>query len=222
MAAVRVLAHVHAVWWDKAKDPALEWLPTMVGPRIEFVDDLLVQILPVFLEGFAHVLPAGGQEVYERFVGNYLNVNRIIADRSPWTMVHQDFRVENLLFGPSGSGRVVVLDWQGVGRGPGAYDLAYILGGSMTPELRRSHEQVLLAAYHGQLVSLGVANYSLEQLWDDYKLAHLMGGLATAIVLGGGMDLSNERGSQLVATMASRHAQAALDHDGLQRLKKLA
>jgi hypothetical protein len=35
------------------------------------------------------------------------------------------------------------------------------------------------------------------------------------------MDLSNERGLKLLATMSNRHAAAALDHDGLERLKKI-
>ncbi len=220
-AAVRVLAHVHAAWWDKAQDPSLEWIPTMTGPRIEFVDQLLQQILPVFLEGFAKYLPDGGVEIYEKFAGNYLNINTVLAGRSPWTLVHQDYRVENLLFGPPGSGEVVVLDWQGIGRGPGGYDLAYILGGSMSPGTRREHERELVESYHSQLRELGINGYSADQLWDDYGHAQLMGGLATAMVVGGGMDLSNERGVELIATMASRHVAAAMDHDGLKRLDAL-
>lgn len=220
-AAVEVLAHIHAAWWGRAQDETLAWVPTMTGPRIEFVDQLLVQILPVFLEGFAQYLPPGGQAVYERFAGNYLNINTVLAERSPWTLVHQDYRVENLLFGPPGSGQVVVLDWQGIGCGPGAYDLAYILSGSMTPELRREHERVLVDAYHQRLGSLGISGYSADQLWDDYGHAQLMGGPATAMVTGGGMDLSNERGVQLIATMASRHVTAALDHGALERLAAL-
>ena len=46
MAAVKVLAAVHAVWWNRAKSPEMEWIPSMVGPRIEFVDQHLLQILP--------------------------------------------------------------------------------------------------------------------------------------------------------------------------------
>lgn len=220
-AAVRVLAHVHAAWWDQAQTEALEWIPTMIGPRIEFVDQMLTQILPVFLEGFASYLPPGGVEIYERFAGSYLSINKVIAGRSPWTLVHQDFRVENVMFGPTGSGEVVVLDWQGIGRGPGAYDLAYILSGSMEPDLRRAHETQLVQAYHQQLQQLGVSDYSFEQLWDDYGLAQLQGGLATSMFTGGGMDLSNERGVQLVATMASRHVAAALDHNGAERLDNI-
>lgn len=218
-AAVSVLAHIHAVWWGRAQAPDLEWIPTMTGPRIEYVDQLLTQILPVFLEGFAKYLPDDGAELYKRFAGNYLKINKVLAGRSPWTLVHQDYRVENLLFGPPGSGRVVVIDWQGIGRGPGAYDLAYILGGSMSSKLRRAHEKDLVTTYLERLMGLGVTDYSFDQLWDDYGHAQLMGGLATAMVVGGGMDLSNERGVELCATMAARHARAALDHDGLERLR---
>jgi len=219
--AVEVLASVHAVWWDRVQVPELDWIPTMVGPRIEFVDQVMPQFYPVFAQGFEQYLPEGGLEIYKLFTGNYLKLTTEIASRSPWTLAHQDYRVENLMFGPAGSGEVIILDWQGIGRGPGAYDLAYILGGSMETGLRRKHEQQLVSAYHERLVERGVKDYSAEQLWEDYGHAHLLGGLATSMFTGGSLDLSNERGLQLVATMANRHAAAALDHDGLARLKKI-
>jgi len=213
-AAVKVLASIHAVWWDKVQVPEMEWILAMTGPRIEYVDQLLEQILPVFLEGFGHCLPPGGSELYTTFAGNYLNFNKTLANRSPWTLAHQDYRVENLMFGAPESDEVMVIDWQGIGRGPGVYDLSYLLGGSMSVELRRAHETELVTIYHEQLCRSGVGGYSFEQAYADYGFAHLMGGLATAMVTGGSMDLSNERGKQLVETMASRHITAALDHDG--------
>jgi hypothetical protein len=217
-AAVTVLANIHTAWWDNAQTQELDWIPTMIGPRIEFVDQMLVDIFPVFAEGFSKYLPAGGIEIYEQFAGNYQKINQTLAARSPWTIAHQDFRVENMMFGDPGSGEVVVLDWQGIGRGPGVYDLAYILGGSMDIELRREHEDSLVRTYHDQLIASGVTDYTFAQAWDDYGHAHLMGGLATSMVTGGSMDLSNERGLQLIASMSERHVTAALDHDGAQRL----
>ncbi|HAF38815.1 MAG TPA: aminoglycoside phosphotransferase, partial [Gammaproteobacteria bacterium] len=86
--------------------------------------------------------------------------------RSPWTIAHQDYRVENLMFGPEGSGEVMVIDWQGIGRGPGAYDLAYLLGGSMDVQLRRDNERDLVKAYHDQLVLSGITGYSFEQAFE--------------------------------------------------------
>ncbi len=220
-AAVTVLAKIHAVWWDSVQTEEYEWIPSMIGPRIEFVDQMLTQIFPVFSEGFGKYLPEGGLEVFELFAGNYINVNNVIAGRSPWTLVHQDYRVENVLFGPEGSGEVVVLDWQGIGRGPGTYDLAYILGGSMETALRREHERDLVQAYYDSLIESGVQNYAFDQVWEDYKIGHLQGGLATSLVTGGSMDQSIERGVQLVITMATRHSQAALDHGGLEFLRSL-
>jgi hypothetical protein len=89
----------------------------------------------------------------------------------------------------------------------------------MDVQLRRDHERELVKAYHDQLLQCGITGYSFEQTFEDYAFAHLMGGLATAMVTGGTMDLSNDRGKQLVETMARRHVTAALDHDGLARAK---
>ncbi len=221
-AAVTVLAHVHATWWDRVQTPELEWIPSMVSERIQQLDPVLVQLLPAFLDGFGQHLPPGGREIYEAFAGNYLKLTTVFAQRSPWTLAHQDYRVENLLFGSQPNADVVVLDWQGIGRGPGAYDLAYVLSGSMSSDIRRQAEADLLQAYHQQLVALGVSGYGLDALKEDYALAQLMGGLATPLLIGGGMDLSNDRGVELIATMAGRHVTAALDHQGLDRLLEIA
>lgn len=220
-AAVRVLAGIHALWWDDVQNPQMEWIPPMTGPRIAFVDEILPGVFPTFIDGFRDYLPPGGLEIFTAFVGNYMKINTVLAQRSPWTLAHQDFRVENLMFNTEVDESVVVLDWQGIGRGPGAYDLAYLLGGSMTTELRRAHEWELVAAYHEKLQASGITGYSLQQCREDYALAHLMGGLATPVLIGGAMDLSNERGVSLVATMAARHASAALDHDGMKRLQEI-
>lgn len=217
-AAVEVLASIHAIWWDDVQNDAMSWIPSMTSARIEFMDQFLPTVFTAFADGFRDLLPPGGFEVYETFVGNYLKLTKVISDRSPWTLVHQDYRVENLMFSKDDPSSVIVLDWQGIGRGPGAYDLAYILGGSMAPNLRRENEQALLQTYHSTLQAQGVSNFSLEQCTDDYALSQLMGGLATPILIGGAMDLSNERGKTLIATMATRHVQAALDHNGLERL----
>lgn len=220
-AAVRVLANVHATWWDRARSGELDWIPSMVGDRIAGLVPVLQGLLPSFLDKFADALPPGGQALFEAFPRSYVEIMQHLAADSPWTLVHQDFRVENLLFGATDAERVVVLDWQGIGRGPGAYDLAYSLGGSMASDLRRANEDSLLSAYHQQLTARGVTGYDRVALREDYAVAMLTGGLATPLLIGGGMDLSNERGLELISTMARRHAQAALDHDGLARLKRI-
>ena len=112
----------------------------------------------------------------------------------------------------------MVIDWQGIGRGPGMYDVAYVLGGSMPIESRREHESDLVAAYHARLVENKVTKYTLEQARTDYEFAHFLGGLATSVFAGATLDLANADGYELVATMANRHFTAALDHGGLESM----
>ena len=200
--------------WDKGRDEAFDWIPSMTGPRIEYVDQLLLQILPAFEAGFAKDLSADQLSIFRGFAGNYLKINSILAERSPWTIAHQDYRVENMMFADDAVTQVIVSEHH-------VYDLSYILSGSMDIELRRAHEGALVEHYHQTLEEAGVTNYSKAQAWRDYQHAQLMGGLATAMVAGGNLDLSNERGQQLVASMAIRHSQAALDHGGLDLLASL-
>jgi hypothetical protein len=113
-----------------------------------------------------------------------------------------------------------VFDWQGIGRGPGIYDLCYFLGGSLTVEDRRTHEQHLVQAYHDRLVERGITNYSFETLWHDYRFGHLTS-CSTAVLVGATFDLANERGRALVDALASRHFQAVVDHDATAMLSEL-
>jgi hypothetical protein len=209
-AALRILADVHAAWWGRVQVPELEWIPTMTGDRIAYVDQLLPQLWPVAGPIIADALPPGGAELGEAFSHSYLKLQQRYSSR-PWTLVHQDYRVDNLLVGNPADDEVVVIDWQGIGRGPAGYDVAYLLGGSMKVEDRRTHERELVAAYHQRLSDRGV-EYSFEQVWDDYCYAHALGGLAVTLVAAATLDTTSDRSKALVACMAERHFTAALDH----------
>ena len=210
-AAVRVLASVHAAWWGRVQTDELAWIPSMVHDRIRMVDQLLPQVWPGFAATFGDALPAGGVELGERFSRSYFALQESFVTR-PWTLAHQDYRAENMLFGDPAADEVVVIDWQGLGRGPGAYDVAYVLGGSLPVDERRTHERALVNEYAARLRSHGV-DYDATRVWDDYRYAHALGGLATSVFAGATLDLSNERGRHLIETMAARHFTAALDHD---------
>ncbi len=210
-AAVKVLAEVHAAWWGKVQTPQLEWIPSMVHDRIRMVDGMLPQVWPGFAATFAAALSPEAVALGERFSRSYFHLQEGFVSR-PWTLAHQDYRVENMLFGDPARDEVVVIDWQGIGRGPGAYDVAYVLGGSLPIEDRRAHERELVAAYHERLTASGV-DYPADAVWEDYCYAHALGGLATTLFAGATLDLSNERGKALITSMAQRHFTAALDHD---------
>lgn len=211
-AAVRVLADIHAAWWGKVDTPELEWIPECAGPRIEMVGEMMPGIMPIFIQHFADRLPEGGVEHAEWFGAHIVDAYKALAAKTPMTLIHSDYRVENILFGDPAADEVVVIDWQGMARGPAIYDVAYLLSGSLDVELRRAHERDLVNTYVARLAERGV-DYPAEQAWDDYRLGNTVGGLATSVFAGATLDLANERGFELIAAMAARHFAAAIELD---------
>jgi hypothetical protein len=81
----------------------------------------------------------------------------------------------------------------------------------MATEDRRAHERVLLERYHSGLVAGGVADYSFDELYDDYRTCLVT--QLTIPVIGQSMDPGNDRGRKLMDTMVERTFIAIDDHD---------
>jgi Phosphotransferase enzyme family len=218
--AVLTMADLHAGWWGKVQTPQMEWVPSVVHARIEGLSQMWPALWMGFNAKFAYTLPVGGATAGELISTHYWGVMNKIA-QWPWTLLHQDYRVDNMFFDSDNRDEpVVVIDWQGIGRGPGIYDLCYFLGGSLTIEDRRANERALVEAYHARLVERGIADYPLERLWHDYRFGHLTS-CSTAVLVGATFDVANERGVALVETLASRHFQAVVDLDSISLLSEL-
>ena len=168
-AAIKTLAGLHASWWGKVDVPEVEWVPSVVHERIQTFAQMWPMLWEMYVPKFQHVLPEGAIEF-----GNWLSINyfKLVEEfaTSPWTLLHLDYRADNLMFDKdlSDPNAVVVIDWQSVGRGPAGYDLAYLLGGSVTVADRRAHEVEWLHEYHDEITRLGV-DYSFENLWKRCK-----------------------------------------------------
>jgi aminoglycoside phosphotransferase (APT) family kinase protein len=129
------------------------------------------------------------------------------------TVVHGDFRLDNMLFGtPAGGRPLTVVDWQTVGLGPGPRDVAYFLGNALAPETRRSCERGLLARYHRALVDdYGISDYPFERCWAEY-VVHSHSSLVMA-VFASMMVGRTDRGDAMFMAMANRSAHMAADLD---------
>ena len=136
----------------------------------------------------------------------------LAATDEPRTIVHGDFRADNLLFGPV---RPVVLDWQTAGYGAGTGDLSYFLGSSLPVPERQRHEEELVRRYHAALTDRGV-DVTWTDCWDGYR-RHAFSGLVmdviAAMVVG-----RTDRGDEMFTAMANRHAAHALDLKSLDLL----
>ena len=209
--AMRELARVHAPVFGDSQLGATPWL----NQEMPLTQALVSQLLPGFLERYGDRVAPAHREVCERFVAS---LDGWVADRRPpLGLVHGDFRLDNLLFGEPGSPRqFTVVDWQTVGWGPVMTDACYFLGGGLTVEDRREHEQSLVREYHEALHEHGVRGFSWEDCWAGYRRQCFLGilmAVAPAMLVE-----RTERGDDMFMTTVARHAQQALDLDALDLL----
>jgi hypothetical protein len=130
---------------------------------------------------------------------------------APRTMVHGDFRMDNMYFGNRPAQHpIAISDFQGVLRGKGAHDLAYFLSQSLPVEVRRANERELVAQWHAGLLAGGVEDYEAEPAWEDYRRC-VLGLWSYVTVIAGALDPSNERGKEWMREMVRRSAAAILD-----------
>ena len=217
--AVLELARFHAAWWDAPELGALEWMPASNGPVTMQAAPMYRQLWPQFLEKFGGLLPPGGAEVGAAVGERYEWLLDGIAPADNLTIVHTDFRHDNLFFGHEGSGDagVAVVDWQLSTRGRGVYDVAYLLMQSMEPSERRRHEAGILRDWHDAVCAAGVSGYGLAEAERDYRISALVG-LVIPVAAGGDMDLGNDRGVALVEHLTTRAFQAVMDLDAVSVL----
>ena len=132
-----------------------------------------------------------------------------IRDRH--TLVHFDYRADNLFFDNS-SGEVAVIDWQSISQGGGAADVGYLMGQNLDNAVRREHENDLLRTYHATLEANGVTGYSFEQFFDDYRLGLVYGWVIPVFAVGS-LDSSSERAMTLWANVIDRVQDAIFQHN---------
>ncbi|GAC1530282.1 MAG: phosphotransferase [Acidimicrobiales bacterium] len=202
-AAIPELVALHAPRWA---DPSLldvAWLGRPSDEGAMMVNELVTGVAPAFLERYADRLDDDVVALVERFMPR---VGRYLLDRpAPWTLLHGDFRLDNLLFGGD---RVVVLDWQTISLGTALSDVAYFVGASLLPPQRREHERTLVEDYRRRLGAEGIV-LDATACWDDYR-RHSFSGLVMAIIASM-LVARTPRSDDMFMAMAQRHGRQALD-----------
>ncbi len=207
--AIDELAKLHSAFWNKVDD--LDWVP---GVADSYHADAMFGGAQVGWDGMLaqFEVPDTVNQYRDRFLAAIpaLQAERM---RAPNTLVHGDFRMENLLYGCQPEHHpIVVIDWQGPLKARGILDVALFLGQSTTTEVRRDHEEALLARYLEGLKARGVDQVDMAALWEDYQRCVLYNWVYTAVVAGT-LDTSNEIAARWIAKMVQRQVAISEDLD---------
>ncbi len=207
--AVDGLAAWHATWWGKALELAERGVTVSLG------DPIYKAVLPmVFAEGWEKLekelsIPAAIADIGPRWSEAMPRLVDHLATE-PTTMVHGDWRADNLLFEPDGS--VAALDFQLIGTARGTYDLAYFVTQSLDRPTATEHERALFDRWVSAVEGAGVPPEDNATAWDDYRQGALFC-LVYPVVAWRGMDAGDPRQVGLATTMLDRFARAAEELD---------
>lgn len=211
-AAVRNLAGLHA---PRRGDPGLDRLDWLVAGLGEEYALYIEMGTPAFIDRYADRLSDPAKAVLEAFAAG---VGRWVAARPAMqTLVHGDYRLDNLMFESTPDGvEVAAVDWQTLSVACGGQDLAYLLGNGSPPEQRRAHEARMLEAYREAMAEHGV-ELSAEEVQDEYVYGSFQGPSIT--MLGALAVGRTERGDDMFMAMAERSAAQIRDLDALALLR---
>jgi hypothetical protein len=208
--AIRELAKFHAAWWDSPRLAEIDWMPLANDPVNKSVEGIYQDAWDPFVERFGDRVPKSVLETGEKLAERSGKLLDELAE-PPRTIYHGDYRIDNLFFAtPDGGDPLAVIDWQISARGCGLYDVGYFVSQSLRPEARETRGMDLLKTYHRTLVENGVRGYGFDQCLHDYRLATLFC-LVYPVIVGGTLDLSNERGVALANSMVERGVNAIVD-----------
>jgi hypothetical protein len=213
-ACIDNLAVWHANWWNRADGHAES------GLAVALADPIYPAMLPMlFDEGWAKLTASAGcvppealQPVGPKFGASVEWILQQLSE-GPMTLLHGDYRTDNMMFAPDGA--VLLMDFQLTGVGSAAYDLAYFVGSCL--DVDAAKERALYDRWVASLVAAGVPESDLEHMWEKYRIASLFC-LVYPVVASRGMDLDVPRERDLVNVMMSRQARAAVDLDWVSLL----
>ena len=202
------LARLHAAWWNHAFDDDELGLKAPGPEEIEFMAAIYASAVGTFLERFGDKLADDDARVLR---DARVAIEAMLRVSTPLSVIHGDYRLDNLMFFPSGE--VATVDWQTTSVGMPARDLAFLVATSLDPTEHAVADETITDAYHRALASGGVTDYTLEDCREDYRLGMMH--CAMIVVLGAAYGVPTERGDEMFTVMARRAAQAIRDLDSI-------
>ena len=208
--AILNLVGLHGPTWCDSSLSTENWLiPRDASETQALVRQFYQSLLGGFMDRCGRDLSPSQRALYER-VAQASEFPIAPPPAEVFSVVHLDYRLDNLLIDDGQEpATIAAVDWQTVSLGNPLTDVSYFLGASLLPEHRRIVEDGMVRSYHEALCDSGVENLDWPQCWEAYRRGSFHGLGIT--VLASMMVQRTERGDELMATMADRHAAHALD-----------
>ena len=208
--ALNELAHLHGSMWEKttlADDEIVSRGNKDQTPTAE----LYKTLAPGFVERYAEKLTSMEKEIISD-LGNSIHKYLVSTDR-PKTLIHIDYRLDNMMFG--GPYPIAVVDWQSCAFGCPLNDVSYFMGTSLKPEIRLGRETELLEHYFKTLQSYDVSIDwpTINSLYCHYAPAGLVMAVIASMIVG-----ETQRGNEMFLAMAKRSVQMMLELNSLKMI----
>jgi hypothetical protein len=178
LALAEALATLHGRWWG-TQGLAKAEVEIHTAAHIQtFVD--------ISYPGVAHILnrvpndlkPHWPEAMHTLFAQHPSALIARTQDANGFTLIHGDAGEYNIMVPRVGETPIYLIDRQPFNWSLtvwlGAYDLAYALVLDWDVDLRRQYEIPVLKRYQAHLMQQGVAGYTWERLYDDYRLCVAM------------------------------------------------
>jgi hypothetical protein len=160
------MALLHGRYWMDSRVRTLDWMFEFTEPSLLMGFDVVATTWPMAVAEAPDAVPPDLAALIEgpylvdvpreRWIDAYM--------QRPWTLVHGDYELENMLFLPDGE--IAVIDWQGIMVGFPSMDLGFTLAISGNDETV-AREGELLDHYRATLAEAGGPSWSHDELMDD-------------------------------------------------------
>jgi len=179
-AAIRNLVGLHAPRWN---DPTLFEHPFLKlrahdAKSAKFLGDITRSTAAQFVDRYRDELEP--EDAATMLAAADAIEAWVLLKNEPFTLIHGDYRPDNLMFGVD-SNDVVAVDWQTLEVAPPARDLAYFIANSLSVDERRRHERDLVRLYVDELAEDGVRGYDFDRCFRSYRLGFLQGTMTVSI-----------------------------------------
>lgn len=205
--AVTEISKLHGYWWNSKELANLNWMPEENRDSVHMFNDNWAEFSTEHRTALSNedisagnVIAKSGQKIHD------------LSMLSPRTMVHYDFRADNMMF--NDQDEILIVDWQTTIKSFGAFDVVRAVCGSHHGVLEKEHHLEFLELWYETILASGVKDFSIDEAWRDYRLSII---LSAYVPVAAHHFLSHEgsRGKAVLQAMINRIFYAIHECDAL-------